>query len=316
MSNVKLITDNIVDKLEKKEITPQQAIEEVAKSMMTKRKYVPPTIDDVKQKYVTNLVLRDRALASTVPFIDPGVGSEFKLSQGLILVGGVTGQGKSTTSANLIAGFLNAEPKKKVLVITNEENTAAVYDRVACVLLKFNFKSYYAGKLSKSQTEEVRDLSRSLMNQITVEEGSIKYDMTCLEDVEAALVHASEGGYGLACLDYLQTVCHSSEDPNLEPVQVSKRLGFFLKDYSRKVEIPVIVFVQLKPQDAAPDFASRIMNDKTIMTHAFMAVEVVPEFDTQQSRFVFHKDRFGEAQGKEIVMEYVGGRFQPIEGSL
>ena len=179
-------------------------------------------------------------------------------------------------------------------------------------MLGVDFKRFYQNKLTKQIKNKVDEAVELIISRVVVEEGRQTYDMTCLEDAQAALVHAANGDYGFAAIDYFQTVTWSRDNEKLEPVQVSKKLGFFLKDYGRKVEIPVAAFAQLKPKSDSPDMPSRIQNDRTIFNHAFMVIEVIPNFDTQTTKFVFHKDRFGLAQSKEIEMKYQGGKFVPV----
>lgn len=313
MSNVKLVTDPILEKLEKKELTPQQAVEEAAKSMATARVYRPPTTAEIKGRYVTNQTLIERALSSNIPFITED--TEIRLSQGLILIGGVSGKGKSTTNANILAGFVNANPSKQVMVITNEESTADVLDRVACVLLKYNFKSYRARQLGTIKTNEVQDLAMELAGQIIVEDGAGVYEMTCSDDVKAALAYIAESDVAMGTLDYFQTCNWSRSEPDLNPVQVSKDLGFWLKDFGRKVPKPIIMFVQLRESSDDSEFKERVENDRSVFNHAFMAIEVVPDFETGISKFNIVKDRFGGAQGRTLEMKYDGGRFV-YEGGL
>lgn len=274
-----------------------------------KLKYVPPSLSDIRGVYANNETLRKRAVSSSLPFITSEI-TDFKLSQGLIIIAGKTGQGKSTTLANILAGFMETKaPGDKALVITNEESTASVYNRIACVMLRCSFKGFYNGTIPEAQAEAVSRVAYDLMDHIVVEEGNKQFDMTDSAHVKAALAYAAEGEYKIALLDYIQTVTKDSEFPDKSAIEVSKELGFFLKDFGRKVAIPVIVFAQLHPTAEYPDFAQRIQNDRTIANHSFVNIEIVPDFENQTTKAIIHKNRFGLInQGQEYTFKFDGGR--------
>lgn len=308
--------EDLVSKLKSGEITGEDIVkafdEEYGQS--GRRRYIPPSVEEIKNTYASNEILRLRALTENVPFITPEI-DEFKLTQGLIIVGGKTGQGKSTTLANIMAGFVqNRPPEDKAIIITNEESTEAVYSRIACVLLKTSFKSFYNDRLPKVEADKIKSVATSLIGRVVVEEGNGQFDMTCLEDVKDALVYAAEGGYKIATIDYFQTVTWSREFPQMSAVEVSKSLGFFFKDYGRKAPIPVIAFAQLRPSsDKTPeDFSARIQNDRTIANHAFINVEVIPDFEKKTTTFKIWKDRHGFSQGKEYEFYFNGGKYELV----
>jgi hypothetical protein len=137
--------------------------------------------------------------------------------------------------------------------------------------------------------------------------------MTCIEDVKAVFETArnSTDSVRLVVLDYLQTI-YRSKLRELKAWEVSKEFGFFLQEYGRKVTIPMVVFVQLKPTSQSPDFSERICNDKTVYHHAVTAIEIKPNFDNGLTEFKLHKDRFGQNQGKSVFVQFVDGRYEPV----
>lgn len=311
-TSTKSLTPTLVKRLLEQGVAPEQLIKAAGRvtGMTT---YVPPTKDALRLSYATDNELRRRALASTTPFITSAIQSTFKLSQGMTLVCGVSGQGKSTASANILAGYLASNPDKKALVVTNEETAEAVYNRVACIRLNKNFFALHQGRLSDKDEAEIAEEVERLFSKLIVDAGNTTYDMSMIEDVKSALEHAASGEYGLAILDYLQTVSESREDPSMEPVQVSKELGFYLKRYGRRVPIPVVVFVQLRPNSDASELKLRIENDRTIHNHAFTVIEVVPNFETKTTIFKIEKSRFmPECQGEELEFVFNNGRYDPI----
>lgn len=320
MSKITLI-DTSLAKVREGVATPEEAIQEVLEQtsslpdvMQTNRTYRPKTREQRKLEYASDKELRLRTIQSSMPFISPKFGPDFKMSQGLILVCARPGQSKSTTAANVVAGVLDADQNKKALVITNEETAEATYNRIACVQLRKRFIDLHRGKMHRADKELVEDHVGLLFDSVEVIAGNSEYDMTTLEDVKAVMNHAAQSDVGLVVLDYLQTVSFSRENEHWEPFQVSKNLGFFLKEFGRRARVPVVVFAQLKPNSEASEMQSRIQNDKTIYNHAFTVIEIVPDFETCVTSFVIHKDRFGSTkQGQEVQMKYKDGRYVSMD---
>lgn len=278
------------------------------------REYKPKSKEAKIASYKKNKALRATILENRIPFISPDFDTDFFLCQGMTIVGAKSGESKSTTCANLIAGFIKHSPGKKVIVITNEEGPDAVIDRVSCILHKRNYVDLYKGRISGSERAKIENTSMELSDFVEIVDDP-SWDMACLEDVVAVLEHAARNGVHMVVVDYLQTITYSKEDQSLESFQVSKKLGLYLKDYGRRVGVPVIVFAQLKPKTEGSAIQDRIQNDRTFFNHAFNVIEVIPDFNTLLTEFIIHKGRFELKQGKKIVMRYVNGRYEIDTGS-
>lgn len=265
------------------------------------------------ESYRRNKALRASILENRIPFISPQFDPDFFLCQGMTIVGAKSGESKSTTCANIVSGFVKHSPNKRVIVITNEEGPDAVIDRVSCVLIKRNYIDLYKGRMSSSDRQKIEETSIKLSETVEIVDDPT-WDMSCLEDVIAVLEHAAKNGVHMVIVDYLQTVTHSREHAHLESYQVSKKLGLYLKDYGRRVGVPVIVFAQLKPKTEGASIQDRIQNDKTIYNHAFNVIEVIPNFQTLITEFIIHKGRFELKQGKKIAMRFVNGRYELDSG--
>lgn len=302
----------VVEELNQTPARPKARSMASAASMRT---YTPKSKSNRVDQYKRDKELREATLRNKIPFISNDVAPGFYLSQGLVLMGGISGRGKSTLASNLTAGYLQAGFERPVTVITNEETTEAIYNRTACVLLKYNFYDFQKGKLTRSAMNEVEDTAVLLADKINVVDDDA-WDMTCLEDVQSVLEHAAQSDAGMVLLDYFQTIAFSRDNPHMESFQVSKKMGLYLKDYGRKVGIPIVTFAQLKTQskDSKVEFKDRVENDKTIYNHAFQAIEIEPDFDAQTTKFIVHKDRFGYTQGKVIETRFVNGRYEPMDG--
>jgi len=312
--SIKLLKDDV----KSGKLSPDQAVAEAQKrltqgishGLKTKRKYVPEPHEKQLERLRADKGLRDWAQQHAIPFIDGPTFQDFKLVQGLYLIGAVSGQGKSTAAANIISGYLTADrPGKKVYVISNEEMADAVLGRVACIESKVSYNDYKHKRLSRHTLQEIDDLSELLLQRVHVVNNPT-FDMSCLEDVQAVLEYAQESGdVDMVMVDYFQTIDRSKDDEGMESFRVHKIMGSYLKDYGRKYAVPVLAFAQLRPEAEGSHFKVRIENDRTVYNHAFGAVEIIPNFETGQTTFKIWKDRFGEVQGKEIEMRFEKGRY-------
>jgi len=259
--------------------------------------------------YLKERELLARALKSEVSFL----GSPLPLRMGLTLVGGCTGRGKSTTSANLLADFYARYPNRVALAITNEELSSDVLDRVSCILLGVDFFSYREGRTTQEIIDTVQEKSFEVMQRIIVM-STQGQDMSCLEDVMDLLEKAIEHEIDLIVVDYLQTIVWSRNNPGLNQYEVSKRFGLFLKDFGRRVKVPTVLFAQLKPlstreaqEGIIPDFTSRVQGDQTFINHAVLVLEILADVANKQTNFYVHKDRFGRMVNKTFSFTWANG---------
>lgn len=299
----------ILKALSEGQITHEQAVEQakVAIKNTSGRKFTPPSEIALMELYDRDEVMRERALQAQVPFIMAESG--FILYPGLVMIGGVSGRGKSTLAANILAGFLTTKVGGEALVISNEESLGSIYNRVACVLLQLSFFKFHNGHYQPKVANQVRQAAQEIIRRVKVCQVD-GWDMSVMEDVQAMLEYAAESGASIALCDYYQTVNSSRKEPDLESFGVHKRFGFWLKDYSRKVPMPIVMFAQLKTDSEQHEIKDRVENDRTIVNHAFQVIEVVPDFDASNSTFKMHKDRFGGQTNKDITMAFREGRFE------
>ncbi len=210
----------------------------------------------------------------------------------------------------MLAGFLQSVPNRTAIIVSNEEATDAIYERTACVLLEMNYIEMSKGTLSPKEESIIEQcIAEFIIPRVEVVEDG-KFDMSYEEDVISVLETAACDRVGLVIVDYHQCITQSRLKPESESFQVSKRLGIYLKNYGKIHGVPVIDFVQLSGGAEGADFASRVQNDKTLFNHAFLAVEIEPDFETLTTKFKVHKDRFFGHTGKEVVMDFKGGRYE------
>lgn len=313
MSEVESKKIALIDGIRTGEISPQEAVAKFDKltpgQIRTGRIYEQKDRAGRIEQYRTSKQTRITIRQNRVPFISKSFLPGLWLSQGLIVVGAKSGRAKSTTASNVLAGFLRSVPNKPAIVVSNEEAADAIYERTACVLTQTNYIEYFSGKAS-AQTQRLVEqcVTEEIIPRVEVVEDG-KFDMSYEEDVMAVLETAAIDKVGLVIVDYHQCITQSRTKPDSESFQVSKRLGLYLKDYGKKHGVPVLDFVQLSNGAENADFASRVQNDKTLFNHAFLAIEIEPDFETLTTKFKVHKDRFSGHTGKEVVCDFVGGRY-------
>jgi replicative DNA helicase len=283
---------------------------------LNRRTYTSKAVVQREKQYEQEKALRLQANENKLSFIGAQFDHIYQLTQGLVLVGARSGHAKSTTAASVVASFLTQCDTGSVVVISNEESSESTLNRIACVLLKKNFKHMHRGVMAQKEQAEVRAKVSEIITRVEVVDDEA-WDMTDLSDVQAVLEFAAKGGVRLVVVDYLQTVAFCKDRPHLEPFQVSKLLGLYLKDYGKRIGIPVVVFAQLKPEgEGSGDFSSRVQGDRTIYNHAFAAIEIVPDFKNSSTKFIFHKNRFGTQQGLEMSVKFTEGRYGDAEVEL
>lgn len=275
------------------------------------RRYPFKTKEGRMSQYFDDKAIREEIFRNKLPFITPGFLPHFFLCQGLVVVGGESGRAKSTTCANVVSGFLEyTSSEKTCLVVSNEENSDAIYERIACNNLRLNYIDVFSGKAPEHHMQMVQDEVMSIADRVEVVTNEEGWDMGVYEDVRAVLTSAAEAGVNMVLIDYLQTITHSRDNPQMTQFEVSKALGLYLKNYGRINAVPVVVFVQLNPESTAATMGARVQYDKTFFNHGFICVEIKPNFDNRTTTFKVHKDRFMGHTNKEVVMSFNGGKYE------
>lgn len=312
MTEIKTVKMELVESLRSGEISPLEAVQRFESLSPTAQKngrvYTQKDTNERQSQYLNARGIRQEIKRSRIPFIGENFLPSFWLSQGLIVVGAESGKAKSTTCSNVLYGFLSSSDRNAI-VISNEEAADAVYERTACIALKKNYTEFFQGKLSARDENDIQSfvVSHVIPRVEVVEDGA--FDMSYLEDVQSVLDTAANNKVGIVLVDYLQIITQSRAAPQSEPFKISKELGLYLKSYGKKHGVPVVCFAQLHSTSRGPTMAERIQNDKTFFNHGFACIEVVPDFETLTTTFKIHKDRFFGHTGKEVIVDFNGGRY-------
>ncbi len=270
-----------------------------------------PSREEVLHATLLDRNRRLEANESQISFLNKAFDPYFRLKMGLVLIGAKSGGGKSTTVAGIIAQYIRSTPADvtKALVISNEESSEDVLSRIVCILNSISWGRYRNDVLTNDEMKAFKETFEKVLDRVIVipqDYGGLS--MTKMEDIIEVLeeVKKSERYLSMVLIDYLQTINESSE--GLEPWQISKNLGFYLKKYGIQSRIPVVLFVQLNP-GSDQEFSQRVQNDRTIYNHAVAVIEAIPDVENCSTRFMFWKDRHNGFQGKNVTLSFKEGRF-------
>lgn len=307
-------TGEVFNKVKSGELTPEEALKladaEIARAHG--RRFVLPSVEARTNQYAK--ACSERALfdKNKQPFIFPGFTPEndFYLSQGLTLIGAKSGNSKSTTAANILAGFLEFKPDTTALVISNEELTDAIIHRTACVMERLPYMSFHNKTMHNEDRVRVLQAAQRVLARVVVVNDP-DWDTTTLEDVTAILEGSAAQGVNLVLIDYYQTINKSKNDQDAESYLVLKKFGGFIRKYGMRCPVPVVVMCQLSPKSlGGSEFQARVQNDKTIYNDAFNVVEIEPDFESQITTFTIHKQRFGVSQGVKVLLKFNRGVYE------
>lgn len=229
--------------------------------------------------------------------------------ENLYLICAYSGNGKSTIAANISYPLWKED--KKVLVIANEEPKQDVLFRIGCLDLGLNFNDYKKGRMPIDQQKQVVKLFPDIAKRVKILDVNYKNGLTTkVEGVKNALDAVQGANYSCVMIDYYQLIKFSVEKPSASAYEVLNDFRIWLGQYIKRCSIPVVVFAQLHSigKRANKDLDSRIKHCPDIYEPSTVVIEVVPNFQTQTSDFMIHKDRFGFA-GQRVSCGFERGRY-------
>ena len=272
-----------------------------------------------KQKENTEYMLAAR---KKMPFINEEFDKAIPFfRKNLILVGGKTGEGKSTTVANIIRGMVavvdkETGKKKRILVLTNEEKAEDVYNRVTCLLKGWHYVNHdlFTDEQIETFNKCIGLLSRDGM--ITVVDDSYhgaNGTTTTLEGICQVFDNllANNEWYDAVLIDYYQNVKESRQNPLMNEWEVQAALVRRLDQYKNLYPAPIVIMAQVQPPDAEGSlpFKSRIEGRKSILNVATCAVEMIANREELCTEWVIHKSRFNQMVGETVTTGYNKGLY-------
>lgn len=234
-------------------------------------------------------------------------------ARNLIFIGAESGNGKSTLVANLAFSAISQKGCKKILIITNEEHTTDVYNRITCLIKQWNYSSDHSSFTDEQVAEFIRMVG-VLSKRITVVDDSFGDSSgvtTTLEGMQSVFdkLVTDKAEYDMILIDYYQNVDYSSKNPELNEYQVQERFARYLDIFKNRYNAPIVLLGQLKPyDDEKTPFKLRIEGRKTIYNASTTCVEVQRDTPNHRSKFIIRKSRFPAALGEEIMVGFDKGK--------
>jgi KaiC/GvpD/RAD55 family RecA-like ATPase len=265
--------------------------------------------DLMRQSLKNRMQFVNVQLTELVPFSFPN----------LILIGAKTGHGKSTFLANIAYPLILA--KKRVFVISNEEMSVNVYNRVACLHRGYNINRFQS--FTDEMHDDIKDVRRKLYegNRLRVIDSDfpdMKDATTSLEGLNFILDKLLEeqeknGGkatYDTVLIDYYQKIDSSKENPKMASWEVLKKVSDMLDNFYKKYHAPVVIFAQLKPEDTEDQNVEyRIKGGKNIYVSSTYCMELRPIKEQRLTEFIVHKHRFSDRVSSVLQLGHENGKY-------
>jgi hypothetical protein len=257
------------------------------------------------------------------------INSEFKgvvpfFKHNLILVGGDTGDGKSTTVSGIVYSVISRKDPitglpGRALILTNEEHPSDFFNRITCLIKNWKYTNHdqFTEEQKKTFSEHIPILAKD--GRLTVI-GDV-YDgvpgwTTTPEGIEAIFNNLirDKQYYNCIILDYYQNVKTSKLNPKLAEWECQQKLCGILDQMKIRYPAPIVIMAQmakLTDEDDSTPFNVRLKGRKILCDKATMILELIPERPLLRSKWKVWKSRFTDSVGKCIYTGYDRGKFVP-----
>jgi len=236
----------------------------------------------------------------------------------ITMVLAVTGQGKSTTSANLAYHMLTQG--KKVLVISNEEKIIDIYNRVTCLIKGWNYQQH--DKFTKDEQQVFRKYIEILGSRMTVidnldENGEKNVSQTTsvegMENVFQKIIEGKNKGnkFDIIIIDYYQNVFESLKNTRASTWENQEKFGKLLDQLKNSCGAPIVLMAQKKPgkEEGMGDWKNLIEGRKSISNVVTCALEIKADIENYRTEWIIHKNRWGSAANESIYTGYDRGKY-------
>lgn len=233
-------------------------------------------------------------------------------ARNLILIGANSGEGKSTSAANIILSTMLHN--RKVLVITNEETEPDIYNRITCLIKGWAYSNH--DKFTDEQRKAFNDYMPQLSKWVKVVDdtfGGGSGVTTTLEGVTGVLesLVRDDIQYDAVVIDFLQNISHSRENPRAPKWEVLERLMEYLNTYKSRYPAPIVMLAQLyNTSDKNKSFEERIRGFKGLMVPMTCVLEIRPDKKSYKSEWIVHKSRWADGMVSQgFVTGWYKGRY-------
>ena len=242
----------------------------------------------------------------------------------LILVCGDTGNGKSTTVANIAYNTIirkNPATGKtgRVLVLTNEEAPEDFYNRLTCLHMGWTYSNHneFTDEQRKVFSEYIpRWATGGRLTVIGDTYEGIPGWTHSVEGIQNIFTNLLRDGniYDAVIIDYFQNIRYSKNDPSLDEYECQRRVSGFLDEMKIIYPAPIVLMAQMKrlvDDDDTTPYNIRFKGSKLITDKATFICEVTPERDYLRCKWRVWKSRFTTAVGEHLYTGYDRGKYVP-----
>lgn len=258
-------------------------------------------------------------LKKSPSFLTGALAKEIPMTpKSIVVVAGVTGEGKSTTTANI--AHQNRLQGKRTLIISNEELSYDIYNRITCLQNGWAYNDHK--KFTDAQITIFSQNIPILSQHIHIIDSNYSQGAgltSTVEGLEKILTEVKDQGFcfDAILIDYYQNVTEWLADPTADDWKSQKKFATFLDKYKNSCPIPIVMMAQCKPMNKIQDnvaLQARWIGSKHILLCATSILEVKPVPSKFLSYWIIHKSRFGKkSEGKGIPTGFDSGLYVPYD---
>lgn len=239
----------------------------------------------------------------------------------ILLLCGKTGDGKSTTVANIAAATMRqinplTKKRRKVLVITNEERAEDVFNRITCLGKGWHYTNHdmFTDEQIKAFDETIKILAKDgWLNVIDNNYNGSNGVTTSIEGIQTIFDNLIRDKiyYDVVIIDYYQNIKFSKKNPRINEWEVQAAFAALMDSYKNVYPAPIVIMAQVVPpdKDRKEPVEFRIKGRKIITDPATLIVEMIADRANLRTEWVIHKSRFNESVGQSFYTGYEKGKF-------
>ena len=241
-----------------------------------------------------------------------------------IVIGAPTGQGKTTLLANACMSVMmqkNPQTGKKgrVLVISNEEASEDVFNRITALIKGFSYTNHNEFTLEQRQILDTMMPMLAKDGWLTVignnyfdDNGNMITGLTSTtEGIKAIFDNLLKNNeiFDAVIIDYYQNVSSSKNNSKLNQYQAQEKFCQYLDDIKNVYPAPIVVLAQIKKDDGETPYDIRIKGAKMLATKATVFIEMETDIENHRTKCTVRKGRYVKGIGKEFYVGYDKGKF-------